>query len=943
MSSASNSSAPRSARNARLAAESDLLLEGGGDQVPGGRTPGGAPSVADLTQALAAADLDTPAALLSNSAPRPSVAAPRLSLPRAPLYAAPGTSIDGVSSALARLRDSNAMPSQPSGPVYNQDTAYTGESFVRGGVDTVVDDVGGLVIDDDDVDELVVDEKGDVMKKMLVNLNRNLPVTFKDLPIDQSALSQRNSKSFLSPMSVGGSVRTHGSAGSGASSSKTGVTLFYAGLDPSNDYCCGLVGQNGLLFCTKKKSSCQVYVRGGKHSIDRAKVGPDLVYINKNASTAWFSQCVEEEFLSNFATAKGALPARTNLENWKAIFSGARLFHDEHADQADIDRAFSYHNSPVKVKDLKTPLKGGVKVDVDTEIKNLIPLSENNFQSKVALFIPDSNLEDWKDSAVPQSLIDQVKAFSKYMLDLTSDVDDLAVTLEFCASAKDVSADILSISASLDGLKASIGDSSNLQCPDLITSISLLNEKFEGLFSKVNGMELGQAQASTRLEKIEHDWSIVRQSWLPSISQHAILLSQVDERLVNLETSSNNDPIEQQVTPTMFMELIKNSSQKVERIKELEAREATRGQDLILLQQEMIDMKEQLALMSSKTSTPIANPFEWNKHDGLASEGVSFGQFHFEQGERSILTWIKKNMSRPRPGLFNDLNTLFELMPSDMYVEKSTTLGNLHSGNRIGFTNSTDSTVATSFDNVLPGLFARIRSSINGGTSSVGGDDYDMATYSALPGIPTHKDWDAGDTNTGRKFFILRSMKNAKSVIDGCIRDELEGEAQVLAFELLSASIYMGQELVQFISGVYQDLSNSGRFDDQQAWGLTCKFVKRIFTEIGDARVVARDNIHCNDLWFSTAKIIYGILRAHKVMKEFMRLNLRDHPSISSEMVKFVCYSQPASDTSKVINQLSELTEAHKKVASTVSKHESRIKKLENWREEAAKTLKKVN
>jgi hypothetical protein len=85
--------------------------------------------------------------------------------------------------------------------------------------------------------------------------------------------------------------------------------------------------------------------------------------------------------------------------------------------------------------------------------------------------------------------------------------------------------------------------------------------------------------------------------------------------------------------------------------------------------------------------------------------------------------------------------------------------------------------VATSFDNVLPGLFAHIRSSITGGTSSVRGDDYDMATYSASPGIPTHKDWNGGDTNTGRKFFIFRSMKNAKTVIDGCICDELEGEA----------------------------------------------------------------------------------------------------------------------------------------------------------------------
>jgi hypothetical protein len=91
---------------------------------------------------------------------------------------------------------------------------------VGGGVDTVVDDVGGLMIDDEDVDELVDEVKGDVMNKMLVNPNRDLPVTFKVLPIEQSALSQRNSKSFLSPISVGGSVLTHGSARSGVSSSK---------------------------------------------------------------------------------------------------------------------------------------------------------------------------------------------------------------------------------------------------------------------------------------------------------------------------------------------------------------------------------------------------------------------------------------------------------------------------------------------------------------------------------------------------------------------------------------------------------------------------------------------------------------------------------------------------------------------------------------------------
>ena len=74
-----------------------------------------------------------------------------------------------------------------------------------------------------------------------------------------------------------------------------------------------------------------------------------------------------------------------------------------------------------------------------------------------------------------------------------------------------------------------------------------------------------------------------------------------------------------------------------------------------------------------------------------------------------------------------------------------------------------------------------------------------------------------------------------------------------------------------------------------------------------------------------------------------MRLNLRDHPSISSEMVKFVCYSQPASDTARVLDQIEEMTSSTKKTAATLAKHESRIKKIENWKEEATKTLKKVN
>jgi hypothetical protein len=65
-------------------------------------------------------------------------------------------------------------------------------------------------------------------------------------------------------------------------------------------------------------------------------------------------------------------------------------------------------------------------------------------------------------------------------------------------------------------------------------------------------------------------------------------------------------------------------------------------------------------------------------------------------------------------------------MPGEIYVEKGTTLGNLNHGNKIGFTNAADATVATSFDNILPGLFARIRST-QAGLIASGANEFSMS------------------------------------------------------------------------------------------------------------------------------------------------------------------------------------------------------------------------
>ena len=155
-------------------------------------------------------------------------------------------------------------------------------------------------------------------------------------------------------------------------------------------------------------------------------------------------------------------------------------------------------------------------------------------------------------------------------------------------------------------------------------------------------------------------------------------------------------------------------------------------------------------------------------------------------------------------------------------------------------------------------------------------------------------------------------------------------------------SFAMSDALYNFITSSYEDTMNAGKFDNKQAWTLTCSFVKRIFQELSYERVMARDGIHVDEPWSTSANFLFATMKAHRVMSEFMKLSIKDHPSISSEMVKFVCYSQPTADTSDLLTRLHGVESLQRADQSNISKLESRTKKLESWKSDAEKLLKKL-
>ena len=133
--------------------------------------------------------------------------------------------------------------------------------------------------------------------------------------------------------------------------------------------------------------------------------------------------------------------------------------------------------------------------------------------------------------------------------------------------------------------------------------------------------------------------------------------------------------------------------------------------------------------------------------------------------------------------------------------------------------------------------------------------------------------------------------------------------------------------LSQFISQSHEDIMNSGRFDASQAWIMTCKFVRHIFIEVSDVC------IHTDDPATTFAKSLFATLQAHQIMTEFMHLNIKDHPSILSKMVKYICYSQPSTDTATVFSCLGNLETLQRGDQSNILKLESKFRnlKLGKW------------
>jgi hypothetical protein len=280
--------------------------------------------------------------------------------------------------------------------------------------------------------------------------------------------------------------------------------------------------------------------------------------------------------------------------------------------------------------------------------------------------------------------------------------------------------------------------------------------------------------------------------------------------------------------------------------------------------------------------------------------------------------WCGQYLKSHRFGLFLNGVSIFEFLAQD-HADATEVLTNLYKSQKNQFNNMYDSKVMTSCQNLFPTIFGR--------SSAVGLD-----TSRTLPGLSTHDKWDNNGV-TGLRFQIAREVINVDTQISNAIMVAFRDvpHTATLAKELLYRSKKFVNDLSNFISQDYAFWRAKG-YDAKASWELTCCSVRRLYEDIHQVRIIARDVRDLDDLVSTTALILWATLRTHVIMEDYTRRNFYEHPSISAVIARHLAANHIKPDDS-IETRMRKLEENFTEQKRRLDSFESRLVRVEQKNE----------
>ena len=280
-------------------------------------------------------------------------------------------------------------------------------------------------------------------------------------------------------------------------------------------------------------------------------------------------------------------------------------------------------------------------------------------------------------------------------------------------------------------------------------------------------------------------------------------------------------------------------------------------------------------------------------------------------------------------GTFVDVYSILQRVTSYKDVASTTELKNMEMLKKLEL--SADAGLAIeSFKHPLPKVFR--------------GNSLEPATGRVwLPGIPTPERWEDMNGLIGARVSIKTSMEEIRSRLESLISERLRNnaEAQALARQMLSDTLTFITALCEFISETYRSLEIAG-FTKADAWQLVSKLVHRIFaTDCHMRRGVVSEVLDASDSRILGMGILWATLATHQVMRDYLKHGIENHPSMSSEHVRFLVANSGLSKMKNLEARMVRLEEENKQLKKDVLNADKAAKSAANKADEAKVLAKK--
>jgi outer membrane murein-binding lipoprotein Lpp len=187
---------------------------------------------------------------------------------------------------------------------------------------------------------------------------------------------------------------------------------------------------------------------------------------------------------------------------------------------------------------------------------------------------------------------------------------------------------------------------------------------------------------------------------------------------------------------------------------------------------------------------------------------------------------------------------------------------------------------------------------------------------SRLNVIDTYAAWNPG--GDGVKDYVIEKMNLLEDSISDQIGNTFEAEstAHWIASKCLTATVSFLNQLFGCIEAIYKRLFNFSKFTTEQAWSLTTQVLDRILADLYSPKDNIAQSLKTRNTPANCAQVLFAAFKTHDIMASYVAHKFENHPSVSTEYVKFLATNSGSEKVEKLSSSLEEMKTAMKELKS---------------------------